>query len=75
MKANGGLITMADLAAYKAVERTPLTGRYRNYTVIAAPPPSSGGVGLLQMLGMLDGQRLREDRASVGRARCTTWPK
>ena len=55
MKAHGGLITMADLAAYKAVERTPLTGRYRNYTVIASPPPSSGGVGLLQMLGMLDG--------------------
>jgi len=46
---------MADLAAYKAVERTPLTGRYRNYTVIGAPPPSSGGVGLLQMLGMLEG--------------------
>ena len=55
MKAHGGLITMADLAAYKAVERAPLTGTYRNYTVIASPPPSSGGVGLLQMLGMLDG--------------------
>ena len=55
MKAHGGLITMADLAAYKAVERAPLTGAYRNYTVIASPPPSSGGVGLLQMLGMLDG--------------------
>ena len=55
MKAHGGLITTADLAAYKAVERTPLTGQYRNYTIIASPPPSSGGVGLLQMLGMLDG--------------------
>jgi gamma-glutamyltranspeptidase / glutathione hydrolase len=55
MKAHGGLITMADLAAYTAVERTPLTGRYRNYTVIGAPPPSSGGLGLLQMLGMLEG--------------------
>ncbi len=55
MKAHGGLITMADLAAYAAVERRPLTGQYRNYTVIGAPPPSSGGVGLLQMLGMLEG--------------------
>jgi gamma-glutamyltranspeptidase/glutathione hydrolase len=55
MRANGGLITRADLAAYKAVERTPLRGAYRDYTVIAAPPPSAGGVGLLQMLGMLQG--------------------
>ncbi len=75
MKAHGGLITMADLAAYKAVERTPLTGRYRNYTVIAAPPPSSGGVGLLQMLGMLEGQRLREEPGPARRRQSTTWPK
>jgi len=55
MKMHGGLITMGDLAAYKAVERTPLVGQYRNYTVITSPPPSAGGVGLLQMLGMLEG--------------------
>jgi gamma-glutamyltranspeptidase/glutathione hydrolase len=55
MKAHGGLITMTDLADYEAVERRPLTGQYRDYTVIAAPPPSAGGVGLLQMLGMLEG--------------------
>jgi gamma-glutamyltranspeptidase/glutathione hydrolase len=55
MSTNGGLITFADLQAYKAVERTPLSGAYRDYTVIAAPPPSAGGVGLLQMLAMLDG--------------------
>lgn len=54
MRANGGLITSADLEAYKAVERTPLTGSYRHYTVIAAPPPSAGGLGLLQMLRMLE---------------------
>ena len=55
MKENGGLITLSDLKNYAAVERTPLTGNYRNYTVITAPPSSSGGLVLLQMLGMLDG--------------------
>ena len=55
MEANGGLITLDDLKNYKAVERTPLTGKYRNYTIITAPPPSGGGLGILQMLAMLEG--------------------
>jgi gamma-glutamyltranspeptidase/glutathione hydrolase len=55
MAKNGGLITLADLKSYAAVERAPLTGKYRNYDVITAPPPSSGGIGILQMLGMLEG--------------------
>jgi gamma-glutamyltranspeptidase/glutathione hydrolase len=55
MEKHGGLITLSDLAHYQAVEREPLTGNYRNYTVITAPPSSSGGITLLQMLGMLDG--------------------
>jgi gamma-glutamyltranspeptidase/glutathione hydrolase len=55
MANNGGLITLDDLKNYQAVERVPLTGSYRNYTVVSAPPPSSGGIGILQMLGMLDG--------------------
>src|SRR5207302_8644403 len=55
MEANGGLITLEDLKAYQALERTPLNGRYHEYEIITAPPPSSGGIGLLQMLGMLDG--------------------
>lgn len=55
MARNGGLITLSDLQRYAAVERAPLTGSYRGYGVIAAPPPSSGGVGILQMLGMLGG--------------------
>jgi gamma-glutamyltranspeptidase/glutathione hydrolase len=49
------LITLADLKSYSAVERAPLTGKYKEYGIITAPPPSSGGVGILQMLGMLDG--------------------
>ena len=55
MAKNGGLITMADLKDYKAVERKPLMGKYRNYEIITAPPPSSGGIGMLQILGMLEG--------------------
>jgi gamma-glutamyltranspeptidase/glutathione hydrolase len=53
MRAHGGLITRTDLEGYAAVERAPLTGVYRNYTIISAPPPSAGGVGLLQMFAML----------------------
>ncbi|MBS1831520.1 MAG: gamma-glutamyltransferase [Acidobacteria bacterium] len=55
MAKNGGLITMADLAAYRAVERKPLEGSYKGYGIITAPPPSSGGIGILQMMGMLEG--------------------
>jgi gamma-glutamyltranspeptidase/glutathione hydrolase len=55
MQEHGGLITLADLKNYKAIERQPLTGKYRGYDIITAPPPSSGGVGILQMLGVLEG--------------------
>jgi gamma-glutamyltranspeptidase/glutathione hydrolase len=55
MTRKGGLITLSDLKNYAAVERAPLTGSYRGYGIIAAPPPSSGGVGILQMLAMLEG--------------------
>jgi gamma-glutamyltranspeptidase/glutathione hydrolase len=55
MEKNGGLITLADLKDYKAVERAPVTGKYKNYEIITAPPPSSGGIGMLQILGMLEG--------------------
>ncbi|UUY00076.1 gamma-glutamyltransferase family protein [Sphingomonas sp. J315] len=54
MKANGGLITMADLAAYKAVERDPLVGTYRGHTVYTPPPASAGGATLLNMLNILE---------------------
>lgn len=55
MAKNGGLITLADLKDYKAVERKPISGKYKNYEIITAPPPSSGGIGMLQILGMLEG--------------------
>ncbi len=55
MTKHGGLISTADLKNYKAIERTPLQGTYRGYTVITAPPSSSGGIALLEMLGILEG--------------------
>lgn len=55
MAQHGGLITLRDLKEYRAVERTPLSGKYRGYDIVTAPLPSSGGIGLLQMLGMLEG--------------------
>ena len=54
MAKNGGLITLDDLKDYKAAERQPLKGKYKNYELITAPPPSSGGVGMLQILGMIE---------------------
>ncbi|MCU1295293.1 MAG: gamma-glutamyltransferase [Bryobacterales bacterium] len=55
MSSHGGLITVDDLKSYKVVERTPLSGTYKDFQIITGPPPSAGGLGLLQMLGMLDG--------------------
>ena len=55
MAKHGGLISVSDLKNYKAAERTPLQGTYKGYTVITAPPSSSGGIALLEMLGMLEG--------------------
>jgi len=55
MQAHGGTITLDDLRDYKVIEREPLTGNYHGYGVISAPPPSCGGAGILQMMGMLEG--------------------
>lgn len=55
MRRNGGLITLEDLRGYRAIEREPLKGVYRGRTILTAPPPSSGGIGILQMLAMLEG--------------------
>ena len=54
MAKNGGTITLADLKAYRPAERAPLRGTYRGYEIVTMPPPSSGGLILLQMLGMLE---------------------
>jgi gamma-glutamyltranspeptidase/glutathione hydrolase len=54
MRSHGGAITLEDLRNYKPIERQPLTGSYKGYTIITAPSPSSGGIGILQMLAMLE---------------------
>ena len=59
MKANGGLITMADLKAYQAKKRNVIKGTYRGYDIIGMPPPSSGGTAVVQMLNILEGYDLK----------------
>ena len=54
MRANGGLITRDDLAQYQAKERTPVRGTYRGYEIISMPPPSSGGVAIVEMLNIIE---------------------
>lgn len=71
MRAHGGLITQQDLAQYTVVEREPLRGSYRGYELVTAPPPSSGGIGLLQMLGMLETTGYQ--RTGAGSAAAIHW--
>ncbi len=54
MAAHGGNITLEDLKGYRVAERTPLRGHYRGHAIVTMPPPSSGGIALLQMFGMLE---------------------
>lgn len=63
VQAAGGLMTTDDLKNYKAVERPVLRGRYRGLDIVSMPPPSSGGVVLLEMLHVLDGFRLKANYA------------
>ncbi|MBS1813383.1 MAG: gamma-glutamyltransferase [Acidobacteria bacterium] len=68
MQAGGGLITTTDLAAYEAKERTPLVGHYRGYEVLTAPPPSSGGIVMIEALNILSGYdlaKLGKDRSAA----------
>lgn len=62
VRAAGGMLTAADLARYRPRDRQPMVGKYRGWTVITMPPPSSGGIVLLQALRVLEGY----DLASLG---------
>jgi gamma-glutamyltranspeptidase/glutathione hydrolase len=62
LRKGGALLTLEDLAQYTVVERAPIVGSFHNYTVISAPPPSSGGIVLLSALNILEG----DDLAKLG---------
>ena len=61
MQSHGGTMTLGDLKAYKVVERQPIIGDYRGYKVVTMPPPSSGGVHLIEILNMLEHYPIKED--------------
>jgi len=54
MKAKGGIITQEDLATYEAVERAPLKTTFKGYEIFSMPPPSSGGVALIEMMNLME---------------------
>ena len=58
MKQGGGLISKQDLAAYEAKVRAPVRGQFRGYDIITMPPPSSGGIAMVEMLNMLESVRV-----------------
>jgi gamma-glutamyltranspeptidase/glutathione hydrolase len=58
VQAAGGVMTAGDLKDYRAVERTPVRGSYRGFDIVSMPPPSSGGVELIEMLNILEGYDL-----------------
>ncbi len=57
----GGYLTMEDLARYEVVEREPILGNYRGYEVVSMPPPSSGGIALIELLNILENYNLKDD--------------
>ena len=69
VQAGGGLLTVADLADYRAVWREPVRGAYRGLDVVSMPPPSSGGVHLVQMLNILE----PFDLAAAGYGSADAW--
>jgi len=60
MKASGGIATAEDLKNYKAVEREPMSNTYRDYEILACPPPSSGGTALFTILNILENHDLKK---------------
>ena len=59
MNSAGGLITTRDLNGYAAIERTPVRQTFRGYEIVSTPPPSSGGIHIIQMLNILEELDLR----------------
>ncbi len=64
LQKGGGLITVGDLAHYEVKEREAVRGSYRGYDIISAPPPSSGGTTLIEILNILEGYNLEKFRSA-----------
>ncbi|NNJ73519.1 MAG: gamma-glutamyltransferase, partial [Enterobacterales bacterium] len=62
---NGGIITLEDLASYQPAERQPVMGTYRSHKVISMPPPSSGGIHLIQMLNVLENWDIKASKLNT----------
>jgi gamma-glutamyltranspeptidase / glutathione hydrolase len=67
MQKSGGVLTADDLAHYEVKDREPIRGTYRGYEIISAPPPSSGGIALIEILNILEGYDLAKmgDRSAA----------
>jgi gamma-glutamyltranspeptidase/glutathione hydrolase len=66
VRAAGGVMTVEDLKNYRATERAPVRGSYRGYDIVSMPPPSSGGIALIEMLNILEGYDLaKAERAQA----------
>ena len=66
VQAAGGVMTADDLGSYRPIERAPVRGTYRGYNIVSMPPPSSGGVALIEMLNILEGYDLaKEERTQT----------
>lgn len=59
IKSQGGIMSLEDLGKYEAVERKPLQGTFKGHTLYTMPPPSSGGIALIEMLNILEGYDLK----------------
>ncbi len=68
MAANGGIISKADLAAYRAVERAPVRGTFLGHEIISMPPPSSGGVALIEILNILEAMGIEKTKPGSAEA-------
>ena len=66
--AAGGTMTTADLKDYRAIEREPVHGTYRGHDIVSMPPPSSGGVHVIELLNILEGYKLAEAGADSAEA-------
>ncbi len=75
VQADGGLITLEDLAGFEVSFRTPVTSTYRGYEIISAPPPSSGGTHVIELLNIMENFDVKEHGPQYRRRASTPGPR